>query len=265
MNALVRLYPKAWRERYGAELDDLLADRAVGTDGRLDLVRGVVDAHRHPEIVDPSIPDPAAMSPVSRQRFEDLRVARRLGMGAFVGAILWAVGWIVAANGPLVVDGDHSYRDGAAALPIVLGSMTLLSGGLIGQLIRLPGQAIVARFGAFVGLLAAPIWALAPWVALSGLFLLTGLILLALSAWWRGAWSGTASVAILASIVSGLVLAVIPLMGLPPIVPGLDPMAVVVMTFAPLWLVVGGTLLRLPTVIESDLRGEGPSGRFATA
>ena len=265
MNALVRLYPKAWRERYGGELDDLLAYRAIGTAGRLDLVRGVLDAHRHPELVDPSVPDPAATAPVSRQRFEDLRVARRLGIGTLVGAIVWIVGWIVAANGPLVVDGDHSYRDGAAAMPIVLGSMILLSVGLIGQLIRLPAQAIVARVGAFVGLLAAPIWALAPWVALSGMALLAGLVLLALSAWWRGAWNANATVGILVSIVAGLVLAVIPMVGLTPLVPSADPMVMIVLAFMPIWLIVGGTLLTLPTLIEPDPTGEVPTGQFAGA
>lgn len=265
MSAIVRLYPQAWRDRYGDELAGLLAERAFGVTGRLDLVRGAIDAHRHPELVEPKVPDPAATAPVSRQRFEDLRVARRLGIGTLIGAMMWIVGWIVAANGPMVVDGNDSYRDGAAAWPFFLGSSILLSVGLLGQLIRLPAQAIVARMGAFVSLLAAPIWALAPWVAPFGLAALAGLVLLALSAWWRGAWSATASVAILASTVSGLIFAVVPLLGLPPIVPSLDPMVVVVLSFAPLWLVVGGTLLSLPTVIESDLRGDGPSGQFATA
>ena len=265
MSTLVRLYPRAWRDRYGAELDDLLASRAVGTAGRLDLVRGVLDAHRHPELVDRSVPDPAATAPVSRQRFEDLRFARRLGIGTLVGAIVWIVGWIVAANGPLVVDGDHSYRDGADAMPIVLGSMILLSVGLTGQLIRLPAQAIVARVGAFVGLLAAPIWALAPWVAASGMALLAGLVMLALSAWWRGAWNASATVGILVSIVAGLVLAVIPMMGLTPLVPGVDPMVMIVLAFMPIWLIVGGTLLTLPTLIEPDPMGEVPTGQFAGA
>ena len=265
MSTLVRLYPRAWRERYGAELDDLLANRAVGFAGGIDLIRGALDAHRHPELVDPSVLDPAATASVSRQRFEDLRVARRLGIGTLVGAIVWIVGWIVAANGPLVVDGDHSYRDGADAMPIVLGSMILLSGGLIGQLIRLPGQAIVARFGAFVGLLAAPIWALAPWVLASGVAVLAGLVLLGMSAWWRGSWSTTAMLGTLTSIMAGLILAIIPLMGMNPIVPGLHPMAIMVLAFAPLWLVVGGTLLRLPAVVEPELLGQGPSGNLAAA
>jgi hypothetical protein len=204
-------------------------------------------------------------TPVSRQRFEDLRVARRLGIGTLVGVIVWIVGWIVAANGPLVVDGDHSYRDGAAAMPILFGSMILLSAGLLGQLIRLPSQAVLARVGAVAGLLGAPIWAFAPWVAQTGMVVLAGLILLAVSAWWRGAWSATASMVMLASTVSGLTLAVGPMMGLPPIVPGIDPTMLIMVAFTPLWLVVGGTLLGLPAVIESDLMGEGPSGQFAAA
>lgn len=265
MSALIRLYPQAWRDRYGDELSDLLSGRAIGIDGRLDLVRGAIDAHRHPELVDPSVPDPATMAPVSRQRFEDLRVARRLGIGAVVGAGVWIVGWIVAANGPLVVDGDHSYRDGAAAMPIMLGAMILLSAGLIGQLIRLPAQAYMGRLGAFVSLLAAPIWGLAPWVPVSGMAVLAGLVLLALSAWWRGAWSATASIAILASTMSGLVLALVPIMGLNPIVPGVDPLAAIVLSFAPFWLVVGGTLLRLPAVVEPDLMGQGPTTNLAAA
>lgn len=265
MSALIRLYPQAWRDRYGEELHDLVAGRSVGIVGRLDLVRGALDAHRHPELVDLSVPDPTATAPVSRQRFEDLRVARRLGIGSLVGAVVWVVGWIVAANGPLVVDGDHSYRDGADAMPIVLGAMILLSAGLIGQLIRLPARAIVARVGALVALLAAPIWALAPWVLVSGVAVLAGLVLLGISAWWRGSWSTTATLGTLTSIMGGLILAVIPLMGLPAIVPGLHPMAMMVLAFAPLWLVVGGTLLRLPAVVEPDLLGQGPSGNPAAA
>ena len=265
MSALIRLYPKAWRDRYGQELKDVLSGRAVGIVGRLDVVRGALDAHRHPELVDPSVPNPSAAAPVSRQRFEDLRIARRLGIGTLIGAIVWLVGWIVAANGPLVVDGDHSYRDGAAAMPILLGSMILLSAGLIGQMIRLPAQAIVGRIGALGGLLAAPIWALAPWVVASGIALLASLVMLGMSAWWRGSWSATALLGLLASIVVGLILAVIPMMGYPPVVPGLHPMAMMVLAFAPLWLVVGGTLLRLPAVVEPDSAGHEASGHLAAA
>lgn len=262
MSALVRLYPRAWRDRYGDELDDLIAARSVGIMGQLDGVRGAIDAHRHPEVVDPRVPDPSATAPVSRKRFEELRMARQFGLGTIIGALLWVTAGIVAANGPMV-DGDEPYRDGAAAWPFLLGSMILLAVGLIGQVIRLPAQAIVARLGSFMAITAAPIWALAPWVAEFGIVVLAGLLLLGMSAWWRGSWSTTATLGILASISAGLILAVIPVMGLPAITRGLDVVAILVLAFLPIWLVVGGTLLSLPAVAEPDLVGQGPSGHIS--
>jgi len=47
----LRLYPRAWRERYGEELRDLAARRPIDWRLRLDLVRGAFDAHLHP--IDP--------------------------------------------------------------------------------------------------------------------------------------------------------------------------------------------------------------------
>lgn len=45
MRPLLRLYPRAWRDRYGDELDDLL-DETPGTPSTvLDLARGAVTAH----------------------------------------------------------------------------------------------------------------------------------------------------------------------------------------------------------------------------
>jgi hypothetical protein len=45
------LYPRAWRERYGDELRELLVRRPIGWRVRLDLTRGALDAHLHP--IDP--------------------------------------------------------------------------------------------------------------------------------------------------------------------------------------------------------------------
>lgn len=45
---LLRLYPSAWRRRYGGEMEALLADRPPSLVDRLDLVRGALDAHLHP-------------------------------------------------------------------------------------------------------------------------------------------------------------------------------------------------------------------------
>ena len=49
MSALVRLYPGAWRRRYGEEMEALLEARRPGARVRLDLLRGAFDAWLHPE------------------------------------------------------------------------------------------------------------------------------------------------------------------------------------------------------------------------
>jgi hypothetical protein len=47
MSMLIRLYPRAWRERYGEELSLLLEDRPPGPFDALDLFLGALDAHIH--------------------------------------------------------------------------------------------------------------------------------------------------------------------------------------------------------------------------
>ncbi|GAC1319865.1 MAG: hypothetical protein NVS2B16_16860 [Chloroflexota bacterium] len=50
MNALVRLYPRAWRERYGDEFAAVLEDEALSPFDVVDLVLGALDAHLHPQV-----------------------------------------------------------------------------------------------------------------------------------------------------------------------------------------------------------------------
>lgn len=46
---LLRLYPRAWRERYGEELSSLVdAQSHLSIAEAIDLLRGAVDAHLHP-------------------------------------------------------------------------------------------------------------------------------------------------------------------------------------------------------------------------
>ena len=59
--ALTRLYPGAWRRRYGDEMTLLLEDRPPDLRGRVDLVRGALDVWLHP--VTPSrVPIAAALA-----------------------------------------------------------------------------------------------------------------------------------------------------------------------------------------------------------
>lgn len=50
MSQLLRLYPAAWRDRYGAEFMGTLEERPVDLAGSLDIVHGAIDAHLHPEL-----------------------------------------------------------------------------------------------------------------------------------------------------------------------------------------------------------------------
>jgi hypothetical protein len=45
---LLKLYPRRWRERYGAELSEILAERSVTPVLLLDVALGALDAHTHP-------------------------------------------------------------------------------------------------------------------------------------------------------------------------------------------------------------------------
>lgn len=48
MKRLLRLYPRAWRDRYEAEVGRMLDDSDAGIREAPDLVRGAIDAHVHP-------------------------------------------------------------------------------------------------------------------------------------------------------------------------------------------------------------------------
>ena len=49
MSALLRLYPRAWRERYGAEVEELLAAEPRTLRVWLDLIAGALDARMNPQ------------------------------------------------------------------------------------------------------------------------------------------------------------------------------------------------------------------------
>jgi hypothetical protein len=40
----LKLYPRAWRERYGAELADLVGDKPLSLQNSIDLIAGAIDA-----------------------------------------------------------------------------------------------------------------------------------------------------------------------------------------------------------------------------
>jgi hypothetical protein len=82
MSAILRLYPRAWRERYGDELVVLLEERPASPVDQLDLIRGALDARLHPQVPG-SATAPDKEIPVNQ---------RLLGAMAAIGGIAWTVG-----------------------------------------------------------------------------------------------------------------------------------------------------------------------------
>jgi hypothetical protein len=133
MSALLRLYPRAWRERYGDELLALLEARPPSLGDRLDVIRGAFDARLHPQVpgVDAT---PEKEIPV---------VQRRFGLAAAGGGIVW----IVAIASMLVLPRDiYGDRDTSLAA-IGLAIASCLIGVALGELGTRPGSASSTRTG----------------------------------------------------------------------------------------------------------------------
>ncbi len=177
MSRLVRLYPAAWRDRYGEEFEALLAERPPSLSDRLDVVRGALDARLDPQVA-PAPPEPGHVPPLASP-FPGLLVG--------LGGVLWAVTWLIVGTARITPTGD---LDGGAAIPVFLAALLLLAAGNGAALQGLPAG---AQRRAAVGLLTftacvASFWVL-PWELIwlpslggIGLFLVGGPALAVLGA-----------------------------------------------------------------------------------
>ncbi len=85
MSGLIRLYPRAWRERYGLEFEGLLAERTPSARDVVDIVLAAVDAHFEPQVPAVRLPRRAATGD------------RLAGAVAMAGGLTWCTAFIVAA------------------------------------------------------------------------------------------------------------------------------------------------------------------------
>jgi len=235
---LVSLYPRSWRDRYEHEFLALLSERPPDSLDRLDIVRGALDARLHPQVqgfASGAPPLPGSRWPV------------RVGWLTLLGGFLWAVALFVAVNGPIVVDEWGTYRDGGAAMPVWFIALILLGVGMITVTLGLPVPARAARAAAYVSSVVGLLWALAPWLLYAGIVAIAGLLVVAVSAWRAGRWSGLE----LGILASGVVLAWTAPIALvlnlwrPP-EPMLDGLAFAFLSLASAWVVVGISLVRAP-------------------
>ena len=191
MSRLLRLYPRPWRSRYGAELAEILAARPASLMDRLDLVRGAFDAHLHPELVDPDAEprdfrDPAAGSVLA-------------GLLIGLGSVLWLLGVASVA----VLQPGLSGRDASmfglfvpiAGVLYAAGIARLVwSGGIPGRI----GSAIIAGFALTILPMTWPL-------AVFGFYgLMFSLAVTGIGRAYAGRWPGWLAAAITIAAVLGL-------------------------------------------------------------
>lgn len=130
MSAILRLYPRAWRERYGDELLALLEDRPPSTLDLVDLVRGAFDARLHPQL-----PGTQPVTPERKNPMSD----RLPGLAAIGGGLLFLAG--VAMIGLAPMPSFDGYRETGLAMPVIFLSLPLIDVALMAAAVRRRGGA----------------------------------------------------------------------------------------------------------------------------
>jgi hypothetical protein len=157
---IVALYPRAWRARYGEELEALLEAGSIGLRDRVDLVRGALDAHLHPARPSP-LPVVAALT---------------------ASALITAHAFVLAAQ-PVPLDWPGYLEEAlplvmlavVALLPAIVGLWLKLGDadgplGRLGLLVAVGGHVcwLVALLAAALRLDYGPLTAIAATVAMAG-------------------------------------------------------------------------------------------------
>ena len=113
MSALIRLYPRSWRERYEPEFLGLLEARPPSIRDRFDIVRGAVDARAN--LGSPRV---------------STRLTRITSISAFAAGLLWITWLVVSIRGFSALDGSPIHDSGVmlgllAGLALALSHVTL--------------------------------------------------------------------------------------------------------------------------------------------
>ena len=132
----VGLFPRAWRERYGDELADLLETEPFGLRTRFDLLRSALDARLHP-----------------------LRPSPLPVVAALVASALAAAHAFALAAQPVAMDWPGYLDD---ALPLILLCVLALLPVLIGLWLRLgDADGAIGRIGIVLAVTGHVVWLVA--------------------------------------------------------------------------------------------------------
>jgi hypothetical protein len=140
MSAILRLYPRAWRARYGDELAALLEEQPATLFDSLDLIRGALDARLHPQVPGTDV-TPEQETPMN---------IRRLGAVAAIGGIVWLIAIVSTLVLPLDVEGNRDTSIATLGLAFAIG----LTGIALGELGSRRGSTSSATTGHLVAVVS---------------------------------------------------------------------------------------------------------------
>ena len=238
MSRLVHLYPRTWRDRYEAELLDLLEQRPMSLRDAIDLVRGALDAHLHPQAERESMP----------------WTHRLPGLAVLATGLFW-IAAIATVRDPSGTDADRFL--GLAAMTVLLG--------LPGDYLMPFGRRIATALG--IGALGVILVFSTPWSLSVVVFLgVVSLILggtLTMAAIRAGIGATTRWRLLIGTLVAPLVVGVVVSMGLVDEATGR--LAVLVgLPYGLAWVLIGVRLIvrGSPTIIDPPTPlGTGPVAR----
>lgn len=144
MSVLVRLYPAAWRARYGAEFEAFLAERPPSARDVVDILVGAVDARVSPQVASAS----GIRIPWS---------SRVSGGSAILGGLLWCAVITLAVA-------DRSEADYTLPVLVALGLMLLSLPGRYMRRYARPILVVVSAAALSFAVLSPGILPWGPWL-----------------------------------------------------------------------------------------------------
>ncbi len=118
MTWLLRLYPRGWRRRYGAEVEAIVASQPASFRMVMDLLGGAIDAHLKPQPSARSRREKAADDPGGQRMLTRLKECREPAVDLTVKESLLAGGMTIGAA--LIVTAILFITDSPMAKAIVL-------------------------------------------------------------------------------------------------------------------------------------------------
>ena len=153
MSRLVRLYPPAWRQRYGDEFIELITERRPSLVERVDIARGALDAWLNPQVA----------GPAPRAAPEADSSGRLTAAVAITGGGLWIGAGLALFSAPL--NQALEYKESQGGAVIVVAAMVVTALAAFAAARALPVRSRTARVASIAMLLGGLLTAI-PWPVL---------------------------------------------------------------------------------------------------